>query len=849
MFLSLGRFVTRCWPFLLAGWAVLFTMAAATAPPWNEVAIDGELTHLPADMPTRKGARLHREAFPGDITDSSVVIVAHRSEAPLQSQDRQFVGGPLVKGLEAIAEEYGGLAGTATLLEAMPHEIAEVAEAIASHGVALPDPIEPLAEPPRPTRDPGEAGPRIVSIASLRDPLLGSRLVSEDGHATLVMVGLTSDFLETQNDVVLSDVESLLARLRQQGKVPEGLRIDLSGSATVGTSTIRAVFQGTRAVRRWAIWIAVTLLLVVFRAPVAALIPLATMYVAVEVTLAALAWAAWYDLLSVFDGLKLYVTVIVYGAGVDYSLFLLARQEEELRDGHTVADAVSRSLASVGTAVAASAGTEIAGIGLLATADFGKFQQAGVGIAFGLFVLLIASLTLTPALLCLTRKWAFWPQLLERRRPVKRFSLDWMSAQLWRSIGRMQRRFPGVVFLSAVAVLAPMAVVGGTNLDNLRYGLLAGLPDDWPSVRGLAVVRSHFEPGVTGPITLLVHDEEADFSSREGVRQIADLSGRLRRRADDLQIADLRSLSDPLGRDDRARQTIADLAALVPGETFLDRGQLVVADTTGMSAAEVLFQEAVRELAFDHYVSHTTSHDGRVTRLTLIPTGDPFRLESIQHMDFLEDELHEVLPEELADAELYLLGATASLRDVRDVARSDWRRIRVVIPLGVFLVLLMLLRRPLVSAYLVLTVVFSFLVTYGVTFSLFRALDPAGFAGIDWTVPIFLFTLLVAVGEDYSVLLVTRTEEERRDHTPTRSVTEALVKTGGLISGAGLIMAGTFSALLIGGTLAGMRQLGFALGFGMLLDTFVVRPLLVPSFLDLLARWRLSRRRRLPGGR
>jgi len=181
------------------------------------------------------------------------------------------------------------------------------------------------------------------------------------------------------------------------------------------------------------------------------------------------------------------------------------------------------------------------------------------------------------------------------------------------------------------------------------------------------------------------------------------------------------------------------------------------------------------------------------------------------------------------------------LRDIRDVARSDWEHIRIVIPLGVFLVLLLLFRKPLVSAYLVLTVILSFTVTFGITYAVFRALDPASFQGLDWTVPILLFTLLVAVGEDYSVLLVSRTEEERQDHSPTRGVTEAVVKTGGLISGAGLIMAGTFSALLVGGRMASMHQLGFALCVGILLDTFLVRPLLVPSFLDLLARWRFYR--------
>ena len=115
------------------------------------------------------------------------------------------------------------------------------------------------------------------------------------------------------------------------------------------------------------------------------------------------------------------------------------------------------------------------------------------------------------------------------------------------------------------------------------------------------------------------------------------------------------------------------------------------------------------------------------------------------------------------------------------------------------------------------------------------------FPGLDWTVPIFLFTLLIAVGEDYNIILVTRVDEERDRHGPLAGVTEALAKTGGIISGCGFIMAGTFSALAFGGSLARMYQLGFALTFGVLLDTFIVRPILVPAYLILVNNRRLGR--------
>ena len=127
------------------------------------------------------------------------------------------------------------------------------------------------------------------------------------------------------------------------------------------------------------------------------------------------------------------------------------------------------------------------------------------------------------------------------------------------------------------------------------------------------------------------------------------------------------------------------------------------------------------------------------------------------------------------------------------------------------------------------------------TFVVFWLLDPHGFTGIDWKVAIFLFTILIAVGEDYNILLVTA--RCRRGKRTARC--EGMHRGPGpgpapIISSCGVIMAGTFASLLAG-SLNAMMQIGFALAFGVLLDTFVVRPILVPAFLILLARVRLLR--------
>ena len=165
----------------------------------------------------------------------------------------------------------------------------------------------------------------------------------------------------------------------------------------------------------------------------------------------------------------------------------------------------------------------------------------------------------------------------------------------------------------------------------------------------------------------------------------------------------------------------------------------------------------------------------------------------------------------------------------------DQVKIDLLVLAAVFLILVILLRKPAISLYLIVSVFFSYFVTLGVTFSFYYLRDPENFGGLDWKVPMFLFTILMAIGEDYNIFLMTRIEEEQKQHGPIEGIRIAMLRTGTIISSCGIIMAGTFSSLLFG-TLVGMQQLGFALAFGVLLDTFVVRPLLVPAYLILLYR-------------
>ncbi|MCS7044869.1 MAG: MMPL family transporter [Gemmataceae bacterium] len=762
MFQGLGR-ITAKYPWTIcAVWLILGIGLTVAAPRWEALTEDDDVRFLPERFTSVRAYHLLEEAFPQEVFACRLVFVIERPHRSLTERDFQLVD-TLVADLSELRRNSPGL--------------------------------------------------KIGKIDSYQDGLVGVRLVSPDMRCTLIQVSLGTPYLAFgTHDAVAEARKVVQRRLAAWGEdVPT---VYATGSAGIGYDLTHSC--GTRLDdTTWAtVLLVIVVLLAVYRAPLLALIPLATIAGSVWVALDMLALLTLVPGVHLVNISKIFAIVILYGAGTDYCLFLVSRYREELEAGHDVETALCRAIGGVGEALTASAGTVMVGLGLMALAEFAKVRYAGPAIALALGVALVASLTLTPALLRLFGPRAFWPGAAPGTI-VPRSGRRCVTFRLgfWDWISRRVASRPATVWAVSVVVLIPLVIVGlGTPVS---YRATNEVPPDSESLRGLAVVQRHFSPGAVGPVTILLA-ADADWTSDEGRRQLSHLSRGLARLP---KVTEVRSLTQPLGFDLPELEFDADQESL--------RSQWLAALKPLVDWA----YERVDVAARPYYVGQ--ARDGRsVARLDVVLSADPFTAEAVDTLQTIQTYLAKEMPRVpvLAtpiQAECY--GITACAHDLATVTDGDRRRVNSCVLAAILLILLVLVRRLTLSLYLLVTVLASYYAALGATVLAGVLWNGAPLASLDWRVPFFLFTILVAVGEDYNILLVSRALEERRRHGSIEGMRRAVATTGGAITSCGLIMAGTFATLMLAGY-GTLMQIGFALACGVLIDTFIVRPFLVPAF-------------------
>jgi RND superfamily putative drug exporter len=506
------------------------------------------------------------------------------------------------------------------------------------------------------------------------------------------------------------------------------------------------------------------------------------------------------------------LVVLILGAGTDYGLFLVYRFREELRAGTEPRAAVVRALTRVGESITASAGTVILALLTLLFAGFGLYHDLGVPLAVGVAVMLLAGLTLLPALLAL-----FAGMIFPSGPPGPENQADGADGVWGRVAARAVRR-PSLVLGAGVLIFTALALAAfGYRTGSLNKSTTAPAGSD--AAVGDAIVADHFPQSAVNPARLVlgyrtpVWQHPGSLAAAEAILRSSGLFAKL---------------AGPLSPGG---------APLGPGAYATAHSEL--GSPRGLPLAEPASLRIPRGI-YDAYRASAqyVSADGLTVQfLAGLRAGDQTSTAATDATPAVRAAVATAARRSGA-ATSGVAGKAATLYDVSTTAGRDMVRIIPVAVLAIAVLLGVVLRSLVAPLYLVVSIVLSYLAALGGTTLL--VIDLGGQDGLTFILPFLMFVFLLALGEDYNILVMSRVREEARALPLREAVVRAIGRTGPTVTSAGLILAGTFGvyALAGGGVMGGQLQsIGLGLALGVLLDTFVVRTLLVPSAAVLLGRW------------
>lgn len=594
-------------------------------------------------------------------------------------------------------------------------------------------------------------------------------------------------FIPIRSDAELGDVVAEL-RSSLDKAAPEGVHVYITGPAGFSADLV-AGFAGIDGILLGVALAAVFVILVlVYRSLLLPVVVLLTSLFALCTALLLVWWLAKWGVLLLSGQTQGILFILVIGAATDYALLFVSRFREALRVEQDRATAVLSAWKGSFEPILASGGTVIAGLLCLLLSDLKSNSALGPVAAIGIAFAMLSALTLLPALLMAFGRAAFWP-----RRPV--YAPEVVAAEggmpttgVWARLAELIRRRSRVIWIATTLVLA-IGTLGVLQLDASGVPQSDLVLGSSQARDGQKVLGEHFPGGSGSPVQVVV--------AKDSLQRTADVL--LADKGIDgvtVTAKDSPSGSAPVTQD--GVQQVGRPGTPAPEATVVD-GDVMLQGTLTSAADSTAAEDTVRRI-----------------RTSLEGTG------------------------------ALVGGVTATATDTDDASLHDRTLIIPVILVVIMLILMILLRAVVAPVLLIVTTVLSFGTAMGVSALVFNGI--LHFPGADPAVPLYGFVFLVALGIDYNIFLMTRVREESRIHGTREGVRRGLAITGGVITSAGLVLATTFAALAVIPILF-LAQLAFIVAFGVLLDTFVVRSLLVPALVHDVGRvvwWpsKLSRRER-----
>ena len=742
----------------------------------------------------------------------------------------------------------------------------------------------------------------IKSVTStFNSPELASRLISPDKTTMLMTVGLASSSAESASSKAVDGIRHYVAA------APDGLEVYVSGAAGIFSDLFGSLQSSLDLTTVITIALVVVLLLIIYRSPVASLVPLFTIGMAYLVSRGVMGLAAQAGI-SIWSQIDVFLVVLVFGAGTDYCLFMVSRFREELKRNETRVQATKATVTRISAVITASAFAVIIGLSGMAVARFQMIKTMGPVMAVAILITLLAALTLTPALTSLLGNKLFWPA----HGKVKNGRVE-SQRGFWSRVAKITTGHPAIV-VPVVVILMAIPVLALPRL-NRSYDQISELPAQSDSTLGFRVLEQHFNVGEMDPLTaIVIAPDGQNISSPDGLANLTKLGNDIRATKG---VAQVQSLVQPYGTSEIPAQLTAS-GQLLAMAASLSGGGSSQSSTNMTAVAQAVagigsylkelsngfswvsqdasyggMVQAVRDMqtqlqsigsgsltpqqiaqaaaqlqtamgslrqnggtlaakfkaagdpafipssvASDPQMSQAlqlfASKDGRAARMYVVLSSSPQSNEALVAVQDIRGTIKaDLATSPLGSYQVGISGSSASLADMRSMLDSDFTKIQLVVLLGVFAVFVALLRSLVAPLYLLATVLMSYATTLGLVTWIFQ--DLQGQEGVSFIVPIIVFVLLVALGADYNIFLMSRVREESETRPTADAIRVAAGVTGSVISACGLILAGTFAAL-VSSPLRIMVQVGASVGLGIMIDTFVVRSLLVPAIATLIGR-------------
>ncbi|HEU5379156.1 MAG TPA: MMPL family transporter [Ktedonobacteraceae bacterium] len=670
---------------------------------------------------------------------------------------------------------------------------------------------------------------QVVSVFTV--PQAESQLVSQDKTTMMLLVTFSgSENTATTRlgvEALRQRVQAILSHTALQGHVtgPAGIITDVSDAfASVDLPLLFTT-----------IGLVLVLLILLYRSPLLALLPLVAVGSALQIVNALLAYAAQAGWFSVSQMSSSIATVLLFGAGTDYSIFVASRFREELTRVQDRHEAMQRTMRAIGEAIVSSAGTVILSLLVLLLASLGLYSSLGPTLAITLLVMLLAGLTLVPAMMVSLGRAAFWP-FVPRVQTTPAMTTGQMRG-FWARLGRWTTAHRWQAVLGSLLLLSVLAC--GNLGSQPTFNFLTSFRTTTDSSAGYTILQNHFPAGTLAPTTVLLQFKGKQANAYEHLAALDAITTALEKTPG---VALVQGPTRPDGKTLLADPSTlqAAIASFPPAlKTALQTGQTSSSPCQSPECQTATPQE--RRLIVAYAASlRFVSADQSTVQLSVTLKDDPYALSSIQRMPTLKTALEQIINQhglgQAAATHLtpYLAGQTPLLADTLAANQRDtWLIVPVVLVL-VGLVLGLLLRSLLAPLYLLGAVTLNFFAAIGACSFVFVRLQ--GQDGFSYAIPLYTFIFLVALGADYTIFLMARIREEAGRSPLSTAVPVAVAHTGGVITSAGLILAGTFGVLTTL-PLNILYQLGICVAVGILMDTFVVRGLLVPGMVLLFGKW------------